>query len=854
MRTRLTRRLRTGLLAVACGASASACGGGGSLAAPAAPRPPASLPVAFTIALPNRGAAAERRRPRYVSASTKSAAVTVSAAGAAASAPAIIGCSASACSGTVSAPAGSDTFLVKLYDGANGTGNLLSTGSVTQTIALDAANHVSVTFDGVVASLGLGLAPARVPSGTPASVTVAVSARDADGNTIVGSGRYVDASGAPLDVALSDSDASGATKLSTKSASVPATPVTLTYDGASGIASATIGASAHGVTPVSAVLTIAAAAAAAHLYVANGDGNSITVYALNASGNAAPARTIAGASTHLAFPQGLAFDAAGNLLVAEGEGLDAEIDAFSPTANGDAAPLYTIVPGESSAFGFGLAVAPDGELAEAICGSCGFVGSPDAVQRYALGKNVASPTTKLAGGSTGLAFPYGLAFDASGTLYVADNLTNAIGVFPPGSAGDVAPSRTIAGGAVKSPTGLAVDASGELFASIATGTSAAILVFPKGGSSPARTIANPVADTFVNPSQILIDATGALWVPSGNVCGASTGAPCAATGAVSVYAPGAATPTRTIAGAATKLDTPLAVGVDATGAAYVLNRSSDSGTTAIARMGVYAPGASGNVAPLRTMTVPAGDQLAVTPDGTVVVIGGTGTIGSYSTQLNVYAPGSGGPAPTRTISPPAGAQFSMLLGVDALGDVYATAVAPGAPTDVLVYGPDAAGGPIRTIAVPLVSGFDGAVTGGTVAANGTVYVDAGNQQLSVYAPDANGNATPARTIPAQPGASLVEPVLAVDGSGEILSLFRNAIRVYPASATGTTPPSRVIPGASAGLNGNVGLAFDPSGDLVVANRFNDSVTVYAPGAGAPVRTLSGPATALLGPTFAVTGP
>ncbi len=848
--------MQSAALAVTAAVAAAGCGGGNASAlTPGTVRSAASIPVTFTIALPQRSGAAHVRVPRYVSASTKSATVSVTPAGGTASAPVVIACSTTACSGTVNAPVGSDTFAVKLYDGANGTGHLLSMGTVTQTIVLDAANRVNVTFDGVVASLALGLAPSHVPSGTPASVTVDVSARDADGNTIVGPGRYVDASGAPLDIALSDSDTSPATSLSRTSVSAPATSVTLRYDGATGITGATVGASARGVASVSAVLTIGTATAA-HLYVSNGDGNSITVYAGSASGNTAPLRTIAGPATHIAFPQGLAFDGAGNLLVAEGGALNAEIDAFAPTANGNAAPLYTVVPGASSAFGFGLAIAPNGELAEAICGACGFGGSSDAVQSYVLGKNAATRASAISGSATGLAFPYGIAYDAAGTLYVADDSTNAIGVFAPGSSGNVAPSRTISGGAVKSPTGLALDGSGELFASVATAANATVLVFPKGGSSPARRSTNAVSDTFVAPSQIHIDANGLLWVPSGAACGGSNAAPCAATNAVSVYPAGAMAPSRSIAGAATRLATPVAAGVEASGAAYVLNASSGAPFVT-----VYAPGASGNVAPLRTIALPSngtnatiGGTLAVDPDGTLVVVESDTGVGTFSTKLDVYAPGATGPAPARTIAPPSGTQFSALLGVDASGDVYATATASGGASDVVVYGPDAASGPLRTIAVPPASGLSGAVAGGTVARDGTVYVDVGTQQLSVYAPGANGNATPSRTIAAQPGGSLVEPVLAVDASGEMLSLFGGAIRVYPANATATTPPVGLIPGASPGLNGNIGLAFDPSGDLLVANRYNHSVTVYAPAGGAPLRTLTGPATALLGPTFAIAGP
>ena len=135
---------------------------------------------------------------------------------------------------------------MKLYDATNGTGNLLSTGSLTQTIVANTANTVNVTFNGVVASLSIGLG-ASGTAGTSASIPVMVNALDADGNTIVGPGVYVNASDTPLTIALSDSDSSGATALSTTSVTQPTSGITISYTGLA-IVPATISASATGIT------------------------------------------------------------------------------------------------------------------------------------------------------------------------------------------------------------------------------------------------------------------------------------------------------------------------------------------------------------------------------------------------------------------------------------------------------------------------------------------------------------------------------------------------------------------------------------------------------------------------------
>ena len=246
------------LALVAIAALLTGCGGGGStLGLPALPTgSPATQPtqqknqnvsVSFKIVVPTASGAAARRVPDYVSASTKSATIAVGSATAT-----TVNCT-TTCSGTVSAPVGSETFAVNLYDAANGSGNLLSTGTVTQTIVANTANSVNLTFNGVVASLSIALSES-VTSGTAATVGVAVDALDADGNTIVGPGIYVDASGTPVTIALSDSDTSGATTLSQTSITQPTTGITLAYDGAAITSVPAISASATDLTTAQAVL------------------------------------------------------------------------------------------------------------------------------------------------------------------------------------------------------------------------------------------------------------------------------------------------------------------------------------------------------------------------------------------------------------------------------------------------------------------------------------------------------------------------------------------------------------------------------------------------------------------------
>jgi hypothetical protein len=239
----------TALALAACGGGG---GGGGSAlppaplaAAPAAP-PPSSGPasVAISVAIPSATAASGRARtPRYVSAATKS--VVVSFAGQRQTAD----CS-TTCSMTLAVNPGTVTFDIGLYDGAAGSGHLLSTGTTTATVVQGDQNAVRVTFQGVVAKVSLALGSASVNAGTPASIPVMVSAQDAAGYTIVGPDPY------QTPIALNIDDASGATALSASMVSAPSAPVTLAYNGSSAVSAVRVGANAGGVPVQAATLTV----------------------------------------------------------------------------------------------------------------------------------------------------------------------------------------------------------------------------------------------------------------------------------------------------------------------------------------------------------------------------------------------------------------------------------------------------------------------------------------------------------------------------------------------------------------------------------------------------------------------
>ena len=238
--------LAAGLLA-ACGGGG---GGGGSALPPlSAPPPPGGgtapgpASVAISIAIPSASASSARRRTRYVSAGTKSA--TVSYGGNQQTA----NC-ATACSLVFNVTPGTVTFAIRLFDGANGGGHLLSTGQTTTTINAGQNNSVHVTFDAAVASVALALGTTAVTAGTPATIPVTVTAKDAAGYTIVGNDPYL------TPIALSDDDASGATALSTNAVADPSGVVNLSYNGSASVSAAHITAGVGGTSVVAQPVTL----------------------------------------------------------------------------------------------------------------------------------------------------------------------------------------------------------------------------------------------------------------------------------------------------------------------------------------------------------------------------------------------------------------------------------------------------------------------------------------------------------------------------------------------------------------------------------------------------------------------
>ncbi len=799
--------------------------------------------------------------------STKSAAITVAPSGGAASAPVVVNCT-SVCSGQIAAPVGSDTFVVKLYDAAGGTRNLLSTGTLTQTIVLDAANTVNVTFDGVVKAVSVALAPASVTPGAAATVTVNLAAHDADNNTIVGPGVYADVTGAAVTVTLTSSDPTNAKLSATTFTAPPASAPTLSYTGAA-IGNVTVTATASSGATAKATLSIGCAAGQ-ELYVDNlqtSGTSSIDAFPIAATGNQAPTRSIQMSS----FPEGLALDATG-ALYALLRGLGTwNVAVYAPCAAGAATPVRTFTDSNAALQGAipeAIALGSSGSLAVAL----GDLAPPpsDTLDVFAPGASgTIAPAQAISGSATGLSFPTGVAFDAAGRVYAANSDGNTVTVYAAGATGNVAPLRTLTGdltGALNTPNGVAWNGAGTLYVTNCGATSAQFPVSGLGGPGgvdsvtiyapgangypvPARIITGP-ASALNSPADIAVGATGTIYVLNRG----------AVSPVVTIYAASAngnAAPIRTIAGsnAFPTGDIATSIAVDAGGNLYV-----PEGLNGVA---IFGPSANGNVAPSASLSgsnVGYVDRVRLGPAGTIY----TAASGQPASPIDAYAAGSTGNAvPIATVDlPPVSLED---IETDAAGDLWVsegTGYMTGAPANPLTvsqiveFAPGATGAatPIRTLVTPYLEGtFALDPTAGLAVTDLFVPFE-----VDVFSATANGNAVPVRTIRAVTYGPYIPDSVGFDASGNLYvsSLGDGTMKVYAPGASGNATPIRSVeklpPFRATGV--------DSAGNVYVAVDNDDStsaVLVYSAGANGvstPVRTLSGAATGIVLPTAVTIGP
>jgi gliding motility-associated-like protein len=104
---------------------------------------------------------------------------------------------------------------------------------------------------------------------------------------------------------------------------------------------------------------------------------------------------------------------------------------------------------------------------------------------------------------SGFSQPEGLAVDAAGNVYVADEVNNAVKKIPAGNGTPVT-----LGSGFSDPTGVAVDAAGNVYVADAGNT--AVKEIPVGGGAPVV-----LGSGFIAPTSVAVDAAGNVYVADG---------------------------------------------------------------------------------------------------------------------------------------------------------------------------------------------------------------------------------------------------------------------------------------------------------------------------------------------------
>lgn len=177
----------------------------------------------------------------------------------------------------------------------------------------------------------------------------------------------------------------------------------------------------------------------------------------------------------------------------------------------------------------------------------------------------------------------------------------------------------------------------------------------------------------------------------------------------------------------------------------------------------YAVGASGTATPTRILPVNATTTLNVTPTGIAADASGSIYVSESGTGVAIFSgTANGSVAPTRFIS---GANTTLVdpfqLAVDGSGNLYVMNFIAAGQVDIVVFAPTANGNvpPLRTLNVGVV-GF-------TVNSAGSIYA-ATTSGVDIFAPGASGTPTPTQTISNQAaGEAVLTGGIGVDSQGNI---------------------------------------------------------------------------------------
>jgi sugar lactone lactonase YvrE len=421
----------------------------------------------------------------------------------------------------------------------------------------------------------------------------------------------------------------------------------------------------------------------------------------------------------------------------------------------------------------------------------------DAAGNVFIADNLHSRVVKVpAGGGaqttvgSGLSYPGGVAVDGAGDVFIADTGNNRVVEVPTGGG-----AQTTVGSGLRSPAGVAVDGAGNVF--IADTVNSWVVEVPAGGG-----VQTTVGSGLSEPNGVAVDGAGDVFIADTDN-----------SRVVEVPAGGGA---QTTVGSG--LTDPFGVAVDGAGNVFI----ADGNNNRVVKVQPVAVNFGiVNIQSSSSLALNYNVVTTTTFGATQVVTGGvpnldfalsgggtcTGTVsaGSSCTINATFAP----------LAP--GARMGAAQLFDSSGDLLATTLVYG-----IGQGPAVAFGPGAGITVGSGLSFPGGVA---VDAAGDVFIaDTGNAQV-VKVPAGGG---PQTTV----GSGLNYPAsVAVDGAGNVFIADPGNNQVVKVPAGGGAQTT-----VGSGLSEPYGVAVDGAGDVFIADYLNSRV-VKVPAGGGPQTTL-----------------
>jgi hypothetical protein len=255
-------------------------------------------------------------------------------------------------------------------------------------------------------------------------------------------------------------------------------------------------------------------------------------------------------------------------------------------------------------------------------------------------------------------------------------------------------------------------------------------------------------------------------------------------------------------------------------------------------------------APMLLLAIGCGYYIPIASnEATTIYVTQNGPASEGSSVLEFAANGQGDVTPTNSLTVPIQTTYAALA-LDTAGNLYVSASSTTSPPlyEILVYAPG-----VTNSATPTnsITGLSAPASSIAVDATGAVYALTGDS-ISVFAPAANGEATPSRHISGSltqlnsgsltqlNSSSLTQlnspSAIAVDAAHNIYVANTNGndVLVFSSTATGNVAPTSILAGTSTQISAPTGVAVDSVGDIFVASYNQPSKTSlaleFAPGA------------------------